>query len=188
MGNLPHFGNHRIKQSYSQLCGVWNLLFCHHTAVMLTQKCVTQKRIRKIFQIFSLHTCIKLRERPNNFNLNMHTLPPSGLHSSTQFTSWGLTSIPTPSCAYFAGSTPVQESYPNRSSQQCESHDALSKTWQQHSRNIVCLKVNYEQATNSGRIYNCLREVFSWRQSRRKQKISSYWNWFHLNTSWWCLL
>ena len=33
----------------------------------------------------------------NNFNLNMHTVSPSGIHSSTQFASWGLT------CA---GSTP----------------------------------------------------------------------------------
>ena len=41
---------------------------------------------------FGAHTCIKNRERSNNFSLNMHTLFLSGIHS-TQFSSWGLTNI-----------------------------------------------------------------------------------------------
>jgi len=35
-------------------------------------------------------------------NLNMLTLPPSGIHS-TQFVSWGLTGIPAPLWAHFPG-------------------------------------------------------------------------------------
>ena len=45
---------------------------------------------------FGPYTCIKHREPTNNFNLNMHTLPPSGVDSSTQLASWGLTRIPRP--------------------------------------------------------------------------------------------
>jgi len=33
---------------------------------------------------FGPYACIQLRERPNNFNLSMHTLPPSGILSSAQ--------------------------------------------------------------------------------------------------------
>ena len=34
-----------------------------------------------------LYACIKYRRQPNNFNLNMHTHPPSSIDSSTQLAS-----------------------------------------------------------------------------------------------------
>ena len=56
-------------------------------------------------------TSIKHRECSNNFNLKMHTLDPSGIYSSTQLASWGLTSLPTPTWANSAGSTPELKSF-----------------------------------------------------------------------------
>ena len=51
--------------------------------------------------VFGPYTCVLRRERPNNFNLNIHTLSPDWIHSSKQLASWGLTSIPTPAWANF---------------------------------------------------------------------------------------
>jgi len=36
------------------------------------------------------YTCIKQKERPNSFTLDMHTFPPSGTDSSTRFPAEGL--------------------------------------------------------------------------------------------------
>jgi len=38
-------------------------------------------------------TCFKHRKRSNNVNLTLHTLPPDGIHSSTQPASWDLQAI-----------------------------------------------------------------------------------------------
>jgi len=45
---------------------------------------------------FGPYTCIKEKERPNNFNISTHTLPSSWIHSSKQLSIWGLTNLPTP--------------------------------------------------------------------------------------------
>ena len=45
---------------------------------------------------FGPYACIKHRERPNNFNLNMYTLPSSRIHSFTKFSVCRLSSIRVP--------------------------------------------------------------------------------------------
>jgi len=57
---------------------------------------------------FRTYTCIKHRERSNDFRLNVYTVYPIGIHSLTQLSSWGLTSISTPAlltpaCCHQAG-------------------------------------------------------------------------------------
>ena len=44
---------------------------------------------------FGLFSCVEHRKRSINFSLNMHTLPPSRIHSSTQRATCGLTVTPT---------------------------------------------------------------------------------------------
>ena len=57
--------------------------------------------------VLAVCACIKRMERSDIFKLNMHTLPPSRIHSSAQFPTWWLARSPTPACwANFAGSTP----------------------------------------------------------------------------------
>jgi len=53
---------------------------------------------------YGLYTCIKHRERLNNFHLNRHTLPSNPF---IQFASWWLRAIPTPARENFACATPV---------------------------------------------------------------------------------
>jgi len=45
---------------------------------------------------FGEYTCIRHRERYGNFNFNMHTLPPSRIHSSTQLANCGCQRPPHP--------------------------------------------------------------------------------------------
>jgi len=59
---------------------------------------------------FEPYTHIKDRERSINFNINLYTILSSGLQSSTQPVSSGLTSLTIPDCKKCVDSTPKQKS------------------------------------------------------------------------------
>jgi len=61
-----------------------SLILALHRASPFFHKC-------RVHSLGHIPACIKHRERFNNLNLNVHILLPRGIHSSTQFARWGLT-------------------------------------------------------------------------------------------------
>ena len=96
--HLPH--HHHVGQSHAILASflMWALKYPKMIMDLLVltlcrASLVSSTNPRYSALELGTYTCIKHRKQSDNFNHNMHILSPCGIHSSTQLTNWGLTTL-----------------------------------------------------------------------------------------------